>query len=190
MPAKLADLLATLGPDSLPAHLLSAIRDVPRHHFLAEIFSDEAYKDAAPPIANGLTASRPSTVVTMLAALGKPRKVLEIGTGCGWQTALLSMFAQTYSIEIHPGLAERAARDLRAYRVALRQGDGMQGWPEAAPFDGIIVCAALPEPPLALFDQMTEDGIMVAQVGNELCTLNKRGAFTPIGKRGRFAAAA
>lgn len=187
MPASLPDLLNLLG--ALPPHLILALRAVPRHHFLAEVFADEAYKNSALPIGHGLTASRPSTVIAMLLALGERRKVLEVGTGCGWQTALLSTFAHTYSIEAHPKLAERAARDLRPYPVTLRQGDGLQGWPEAAPFDGIVVCAALDEPPQALFEQLTEDGVMVAQVGAEICTINKRGAFTPIGKRGRFSPA-
>jgi len=186
MTANLGDLLNALGPGSLPAHLLSAIETVPRHHFVAEVYSDEAYKDAALPIGHGLTASRPSTIVTMLKALGTPRRALEIGTGCGWQAALLSRYAETYSIEINPALHERAARDLRGYDVKLRLGDGLSGWPEAAPFDGIIVCAALEAVPAILLGQLSDDGRLVAQIGGEICRADKVGRITPLGYRGRF----
>jgi protein-L-isoaspartate(D-aspartate) O-methyltransferase len=192
MPAKLADLLNAIGAGSLPPHIVAAIEAVPRHHFLAEIYSDSAYKDAALPISATLTASRPSTVVAMLTALGRPRRVLEVGTGSGWQSALLTRFcAEVYSIEVHEGRAERAARDLRGYPVTLRQGNGLAGWPEAAPFDGILVCADLSNDAsrAALIDQLTETGVMVAQVGGEICRIDKSGCISPIGKRSRFAPA-
>lgn len=188
MPAVLADLLRTLGAGTLPPHIVQALHAVPRHYFIAEVFADEVYKDAALPIGQGLTASRPSTVVAMLKALGEPKKVLEIGTGCGWQTALLSTFAQTYSIEVNERLSARAARDLRDYPVALRCGDGLEGWPEAAPFDGIVVCAALSEVPKTLTGQLSDAGVLVAQVGPDLCRIDRKGALTSLGKRGRLSA--
>jgi protein-L-isoaspartate(D-aspartate) O-methyltransferase len=188
LPAKLSDLLAGLGPD-IPAHVLRAIQAVPRHHFIAEVYSDEVYKDAALPIGHGSTASRPSTVVAALTAIGKPQRVLEIGTGCGWQTALLSTFCYVYSIEAVLALAERASRDLHRYAVNLRCGNGLHGWPDAAPFGGIILCAAVDEPPAALLDQLTDDGVLVAQVGNAMCRMNKAGEITVMGGRARFATA-
>ena len=189
MPAQLPDLLAALGP--LPVHIEAAIRAVPRHHFLAEIYRDSAYKDAALPISDALTASKPSTVVAMLSALGHPRRVLEIGTGSGWQSALLAQFCdEVYSIEVHAGLAERAARDLRGYPVSLRHGNGLVGWPEAALFDGILVCAELPETvPAALLDQLADDGVMVAQMAGEICRIDRAGHISLTGKRARFAQA-
>jgi protein-L-isoaspartate(D-aspartate) O-methyltransferase len=163
MPAQLLDLLAGLGP--LPAHILRAIEEVPRHHFISEIFRDEAYKDSAPPIGHGAHASRPSTVVRMLSLLGKPRKVLEVGTGCGWKTALLSTFCEVHSIEINQGLHERAKRDLRGFNVNLYHGDGLKGIHDKAPFDGIIVCAAVKQVPPALLEQLS--GVMVLPIGDE-----------------------
>jgi len=191
MPAQLADLLLTLGASLIPAHIIAAITAVPRHHFVSEIHRDDVYKDTPLPIASGLTASKPSTIVAMIEAIGHPKRVLEIGTGSGWQTALLAQFCdEVFSIEVHEGLAERAARDLRGYPVTLRQGNGLAGWPEAAPFDGILVCAELPEvAPAALLDQLSDDGVMVAQVGGEICRINKAGHISPIGKRARFAQA-
>lgn len=150
---------------------------VPRHHFVAEIFCDEVYKDSALPIGHGVNCSRPSTVARMLTLLGERRKVLEVGTGCGWQTALLSTYAETYSVESIPALHERARRDLAAYPVRLRLGDGMLGWPEAKPFDGIIVCASVSQRPPMLFDQLSVDGVMVFPLDTggrqELCRVEK-----------------
>ncbi len=182
MPASLPDLLAGLGPD-VSDHVLRAIGAVPRHHFVAEIFCDEVYKNTALPIGHGVNASRPSVIAKMLTLLGQPAKVLEIGTGCGWQTALLSTFAETYSIEINAALYERAARDLRPYRVHLKHDDGMMGWAEHAPFDGILLSAAAPECPPVLFDQLSADGVMVfplvAADRQELCRVTKRNGKSP-----------
>lgn len=142
---------------------------VPRFPFVAEIFAADADKDAAIPIGHGVHASRPSTIAAMLSLLGPRRRVLEIGTGCGWQTALLTRFADTvYSIEYNPRLHERAARDLKAlgYDVTTRCGDGFMGWPEHAPFDGIIAACAVPDIPQALMDQLVPGGVLVAPVGD------------------------
>lgn len=163
---------------------------VPRHHFVAEIFRDDVYKDTALPIGHGVNCSRPSTVTKMLSLLGERRKVLEIGTGCGWQTALLSTYAETYSIEAMPALHERAGRDLASYRVRLRLGDGMLGWPEAAPFDGIVVCASVSECPPLLFDQLSDDGVMVFPLDRgdrqELCRVEKTSGRLQMFGAGRF----
>ena len=182
MPAALSDLLAGFGPD-VAGHVLRAIERVPRHHFVAEIFRDEAYKDCAIPIGHGVSASRPSVIARMLSLLGARSKVLEIGTGSGWQTALLSTYAETFSIECVAGLHERARRDLASYPVNLRLGDGRLGWQECAPFDGIIVSAAVSECPPALFDQLAPDGVMVLPLGNgerqQLCRIEKSKNGTP-----------
>lgn len=192
MPATLPDLLAGLGP--LPAHVLRAFEEVPRHRFVAEIFWDEAYKDAALPIGHGVNATKPSVVARVLSLLGERRKVLEIGTGCGWQTALLSTFAETYSIESHPMLYERARRDLAGYSVRLRLGNGLKGWPEHQPFDGIVVCAGVRAPPIALLEQLAPRGVMVVPLGNSerqsLCRVSKPGFVEDFGSCGFVEAAA
>ncbi len=183
MPARLHDLLAGLG--ELQPHILRAIEEVPRHWFLSEIYRDEAYKDSAPPIGHGAHASTPSTVVRMLTLLGQPRKVLEVGTGCGWQTALLSTYCEVHSVEVCPELHERARRDLRGFDVKLYLGDGLKGLPDVAPFDGIIMCAAVREIPESLLSQLS--GVMVAPVGDqnkqEILRVTKAGAesFGPCG---------
>jgi protein-L-isoaspartate(D-aspartate) O-methyltransferase len=142
----------------------------PRRFFVAEIFLQESAKDCGIPIGHGVCASRPSTIAHMLSLLfeaGPRRRVLEIGTGCGWQTALLSKLAQeVYSIEFIHSLHERARRDLRGYPVQLKQGDGFAGWPEAAPFDGIIAACAAERIPETLLDQLAPGGVLVAPVGN------------------------
>lgn len=154
-----------------------AMRDHPRHRFIAEVLSDEAGTDAAVPIGYGVNCSRPSTIMRMLTLLKPEGRVLEVGTGCGWQTAMLSSLCpEVFSIEVIPELAERAARDCNVGGVTIKHGDGMLGWPEAAPFDRIIVCAGCPKVPEALFDQLKPGGLMVIPLGNghqDLCTVRK-----------------
>jgi protein-L-isoaspartate(D-aspartate) O-methyltransferase len=124
------------------------------------------------------TSSQPSLIAEMLEALRlEPgAKVLEVGTGCGYQTALLSeLGAQVFSIELIEPLAERAARRLahEGYSIQLRTGDGYLGWPEAAPFDGIVVCASAPRIPEPLVEQLAAGGRLVIPVGGVLQRVTK-----------------
>jgi protein-L-isoaspartate(D-aspartate) O-methyltransferase len=151
--------------------VLATVAKVPRHRFV-EAATADAYLERPLPIAHGQTISQPSVVAKMTEALaltGKER-VLEIGTGSGYQAAVLSLLAaRVYSIEIVPELAVIAREHLRAlgYDVYQRIGDGYRGWPEEAPFDRIILTAAPPQVPQALFDQLTDGGILVAPVGED-----------------------
>ncbi|MCM1984342.1 protein-L-isoaspartate(D-aspartate) O-methyltransferase [Lyngbya confervoides] len=155
------------------ARVLRAMGDVPRHCFVPEALQAEAYEDTPLPIGAQQTISQPYIVARMTEAahLTPQDKVLEIGTGSGYQTAVLSNLVQeVYSIEIIPDLAQRAQRTLEAlgYRnVQLRVGDGHQGWPEAAPFDAILVTSAPPELPIALLEQLKPNGRMVIPIGLE-----------------------
>jgi protein-L-isoaspartate(D-aspartate) O-methyltransferase len=154
------------------ARVLAAMREVPRHLFVPEARRGESYEDWPLPIGEGQTISQPY-IVALMTSLLEPEpgdKVLEIGTGSGYQAAVLSrLVREVYSIEILEPLGRQAERSLAAqgYRnVKLRIGDGYQGWPEEAPFDGIIVTAAAPsEPPRPLLDQLKVGGKMVVPVG-------------------------
>jgi protein-L-isoaspartate(D-aspartate) O-methyltransferase len=151
--------------------VLAAIARVPRHEFVGREYSNEAYADHPIPIGNGQTISQPYIVALTLEALSlRPtEKVLEIGTGSGYQTAALTLLAtQVYSIERHPGLASRAQETLLRLgysNAAISVADGTNGWPEFAPFDAIVVSAAAPEIPHPLFEQLSEGGRMVIPVG-------------------------
>ena len=153
--------------------VLGAIERVPRELFTAPQFRDQAYENTALPIGHGQTLSQPTVVALMTQAIApnKRLKVLEIGTGSGYQTAILSkLFRRVYTIERHkPLLAEAEARfkELRLHNITTRLGDGWAGWPEQAPFERIIVTAAPPEIPEALLRQLSPDGIMVLPVGAE-----------------------
>jgi protein-L-isoaspartate(D-aspartate) O-methyltransferase len=153
------------------AHVLDAMRKVPRHEFVPESFQSDAYEDHPLPIGEGQTISQPYIVAAMLEhlALQAGDRVLEIGTGSGYVTALLSlMCAEVYSMERHAqlaALAESTLQRLEYRNVKIRVGDGSQGWPEYAPFDAILVSAATPEMPPALFTQLREGGRMVVPVG-------------------------
>jgi protein-L-isoaspartate(D-aspartate) O-methyltransferase len=151
--------------------VLDAMRQVPRHEFVPENFRQDAYQDHPLPIAEGQTISQPYIVAAMLEhlALQSTDRVLEIGTGSGYVTALLSLLcAEVYSVERHARLAALAESTLQRleYRNAkIRVGDGSQGWAKHAPFDAILVSAATPEMPPALFAQLHEGGHMVVPVG-------------------------
>ncbi|HKM86493.1 MAG TPA: protein-L-isoaspartate(D-aspartate) O-methyltransferase [Terriglobales bacterium] len=151
--------------------VLDAMRRVPRHEFVPETFRLDAYGDHPLPIGEGQTISQPYIVAAMLEylALQPNDRVLEIGTGSGYVTALLSLLcAEVYSVERHAQLAALAESSLRrlAYRnVRIRVGDGSQGWAEYAPFDAILVSAATPEMPPALFVQLREGGRLMVPVG-------------------------
>lgn len=153
------------------AGVLSAMRTVPRHLFVPEELRSMAYWDQPLPIGYGQTISQPYIVAVMteLLAPEKHHKVLEIGTGSGYQAAVLSpLSGRVFSIEIVPELAARSAALLKQLgydNVTVREGDGYLGWPEQAPFDRIILTAAPPEVPKALIDQLKAGGRLVAPVG-------------------------
>ena len=151
--------------------VLAALREVPRHRFVPEHLQGLAYSDRPLPIGEGQTISQPFIVAYMTEALGVSRthKVLEIGTGSGYQAAVLARVARTvYTIEIVPDLARRATATLKALgydNVVVRDGDGYAGWPEHAPFDRIMVTAAPEQVPQPLIDQLATGGRMVIPVG-------------------------
>jgi protein-L-isoaspartate(D-aspartate) O-methyltransferase len=154
--------------------VLDRIRSVPRHLFMDEALASRAYEDTALPIGFGQTISQPFVVAKMTEALlsaGAAPKVLEIGTGCGYQTAVLSpLVAEVYTIErIAPllGRARRTLRELRIRNVNFRHDDGNIGWAARAPFDGILLTAAPHTVPQALFDQLKLGGCLIAPVGAE-----------------------
>jgi protein-L-isoaspartate(D-aspartate) O-methyltransferase len=153
--------------------VLAAIERVPRELFAPPQFLDQAYENTALPIGHGQTLSQPTVVALMSQALDvAPRmKVLEIGTGSGYQTAILAKLARrVYTIERHKPLlteAEARLRKLRIHNVTPRLGDGWAGWPEQAPFDRILLTAAPPDIPQSLLAQLSPDGIMVLPVGGE-----------------------
>jgi protein-L-isoaspartate(D-aspartate) O-methyltransferase len=152
--------------------VLAALEAVPRHMFIEPALSAQAYIDASLPIGHNQTISQPYIVARMIEAMragGPLRRVLEIGTGCGYQAAVLSCVAEeVYSIERIKPLHELAKSNLRPLRIAnlrLQYGDGMLGLPQAAPFDGIILAAAGLEVPRALLEQLAVGGRLVAPVG-------------------------
>jgi len=151
--------------------VLEALRETPRHEFVPEELREQAYQDRPLPIGFRQTISQPYIVALMseVLELRGDEVVLEIGTGSGYQAAVLARLAkQVYTIEIVPELGERAKRDLARLgisNVQLRVGDGYQGWPEHAPFDAIIVTAAPGHVPQPLIDQLAVGGRMVLPVG-------------------------
>ena len=151
--------------------VLKAFDDVPRHLFVPTGVQHRAYEDAPLPIGHGQTISQPWVHARYLEALGLTgrERVLEIGTGSGFQTALLTrLAAEVYTIERIPALAEEARASLLACgieQVHLRVGDGTLGWPEQAPFDAILVGAASPDVPQPLLDQLAIGGQLLVPVG-------------------------
>jgi protein-L-isoaspartate(D-aspartate) O-methyltransferase len=163
---------------------LAAMRKVPRHLYVPAEVAGQAYADHPLPIGHGQTISQPYIVGFMTEALDldDDETVLEIGTGSGYQAAVLAeIVAQVYTIEIVTPLAEEAGarlKDLGYTNVEVRAGDGYQGWPEAAPFDAIIVTAAAPRIPEPLMEQLGEGGRLVLPVGDEwqeLVVVTRRG---------------
>lgn len=155
------------------ADVMDAMQKVPRHLFIdSSAFLEFAYKDAAFPIGAGQTISHPSTVAlqTTLLHIKKGDKVLEIGTGCGYQTAVLcELKAKVFSIERQKELFNktRTLLDDLGYRVKLKYGDGYKGIPQWAPYDKIIVTCGAPEIPQGLIEQLAIGGEMVVPVGND-----------------------
>ncbi|MET4699528.1 protein-L-isoaspartate(D-aspartate) O-methyltransferase [Constrictibacter sp. MBR-5] len=151
--------------------VLSAIELVPREIFVPEIFRDQAYENVALPIGHGQTISQPVVVGLMTQALqiGERMKVLEIGTGSGYQTAILSKLCRrVYTVERHRPLlrdAEARLEQLGLRNVTTRYGDGSEGWRPVAPFDRILAAAAAAEVPANLADQLAEGGVMITPVG-------------------------
>lgn len=160
--------------------VLSAMREVPRHLFVEEALAHKAYGDHPLPIGEKQTISQPFMVAVMTEALGLlgHERVLEIGTGSGYQTAILCrMCAKVYSIERIKPLAERAQRtlDVLGFRnYIIRVGDGTHGWAEEAPFDGILVTAGAPLIPDPFKSQLSEGGRLIIPVGDEYSQMLKK----------------
>jgi protein-L-isoaspartate(D-aspartate) O-methyltransferase len=174
------------GRDIRDPRVLSAMRKVPRHQFVPAPMRDRAYQDSPLPIGNDQTISQPYIVAYMTQALElKPsHKVLEIGTGSGYQAAVLGeLAAEVYTIEIVGELATRATKALAdaGYRnIHVRHGDGYAGWPEHAPFDAIMVTAAAPRVPEPLKQQLKDGGRLILPVGDhtqELRIVTRHGAM-------------
>lgn len=159
------------GRDITDRRVLEAMITVPRHLFVPPDLSSFAYSDGPLPIGHGQTISQPYIValMTQLLALKGPETVLEVGTGSGYQAAVLSyLTAQVYSIERSPELADLARQALDRLgieNVSVRNGDGTKGLPEFAPFQGMVVTAAAPKVPQPLLDQLDSDGRLVLPVG-------------------------
>ena len=170
-------LVRRLAKHGITNHVvLDRIRAVPRHLFVDEALQSRAYEDSALPIGQGQTISQPFVVALMTQALlednGDIRhleKVLEVGTGCGYQTAVLStLVGQIFTIERMRGLMQSARTrlgELGLTNVRFRHGDGMRGWPGQAPFDGILVAAAPSGVPDQLLDQLAVGGRLIIPVG-------------------------
>lgn len=168
---------------------LNAMRKVPRHLFVPENIIDEAYNDIPLPIGYGQTISQPF-IVAYMTEVSRPtskKRVLEIGTGSGYQAAIIAEIVDTvYTIEIIPELAKEASErfnKLGYHNIIAKYGDGYEGWPEHAPFDIIIVTAAVKNIPKPLTDQLAENGRLVVPVG-EPSTIQELMLVTK--KRGRI----
>ncbi len=157
--------------DIVDERVLAAMERVPRHQFVESAIEEYAYEDRPLSIGAGQTISQPYIVALMVQLLRvQPSyRILEVGTGSGYQAAVLSeLSADVYTIEIIPSLAEEARTRLEAlgYRnIHVRYGDGYEGWPEVAPFDGIVVAAGAPRIPLPLIEQLREGGRMAIPIG-------------------------
>ena len=152
--------------------VLDAMRRIPRHLFVDEALATRAYEDTALPIGNGQTISQPYVVALMTEAVmqSDPKKVLEIGTGSGYQAAILSLLVdQVFSVERIDELARQARRrfrDIGLRNIRARKDDGHDGWPSEKPFDAILITAAGAAVPEQLFEQLNEDGgVLIAPVG-------------------------
>lgn len=152
-------------------NLLKVMERIPRHLFVTDLFIGRAYEDSPLPIGKSQTISQPYTVAVMTEALEvkKGSKVLEVGTGSGYQAAILAeMGVRVFTIERHMELlnASRKVFEKLGYPIVSKCGDGTIGWAEFAPYDGIIVTAAAPEIPQALLDQLADGGKLVIPIGS------------------------
>lgn len=174
---KLIEFLQGMGIQDI--NVLDAIRRLPRESFVSQAMMHQAYDNNALPIGAGQTISQPYIVAKMteLLNLRTDSRVLEVGTGSGYQTAVLAQLVDhVYSIERIKSLqwdAKRRLKQLDIYNVSTKHGDGWKGWAAKAPFDAIIVTAAASEVPTALVDQLDEGGILVIPVGEAEQTLMK-----------------
>ncbi len=152
--------------------VLGAIERVPREMFLPDTFKDRAYENVALPIGHGQTISQPLVVAHMTEALapGERHKVLEIGTGSGYQAAVLARLCRrVFTLERHRDLlraAEQRFAALRIHNIVTRHGDGTKGWPEQAPFERILVTAAAADVPPVLLESLADGGVMVIPIGD------------------------
>jgi len=159
-------------------HVIAAMRDVPRHSFVPPNMVSRAYVDTALPIGEGQTISQPYVVALMTESLKLSRtdRVLEIGTGSGYQAAILADIAmEVYTIEIKEKLQKKSARLLRAFgftNVKSRHGDGYFGWKEAAPFDAVMITAAVNHIPPPLLKQLKDGGRLILPLGNPFLSQN------------------
>jgi protein-L-isoaspartate(D-aspartate) O-methyltransferase len=172
----IAAVVGGAAPKTLDAGVLDVLRRVPRHEFVPPDLRDRAYEDEPLPIGYGQTISEPY-IVALMTDLVRPApggRALEIGTGSGYQAAVLATLGmQVHTIEIVPALAQQAAARLSALgygAVQVRQADGYYGWPQAAPFDAILVTAAAPQIPSPLIEQLKPGGRMVVPVGAAFLT--------------------
>jgi len=170
--AEMAGLISGLREQGVTdGAILSVLEQLPREMFLPDLFRDRAYDDVALPIGHHQTLSQPSVVGRMTQALelGDRMKVLEIGTGSGYQAAVLARLCRRlYTVERHPALlkgAEQRFERLGLVNITTRAGDGSLGWSEQAPFERIMVTAAAADVPDVLLGQLAEDGIMIVPVG-------------------------
>ncbi|MBF7071849.1 protein-L-isoaspartate(D-aspartate) O-methyltransferase [Glaciecola sp. MH2013] len=169
---QLAQLLEQEGVSD--TRVLSAIANIPREIFIPDALKHKAYQNTALPIGQGQTISQPYIVAKMtellLQSSNQPKKILEIGTGSGYQTAVLAgIFAQVFSVERIKSLqfqAKRRMNQLDFHNISMKHGDGWQGWPSKAPFDAIIVTAAAAELPTALVQQLNDGGRLIIPVGD------------------------
>jgi protein-L-isoaspartate(D-aspartate) O-methyltransferase len=193
--ASLVDALIAKGIKN--EKVLEAISKVKREKFVQQAFIPRAYEDTALPIGSNQTISQPYTVAIMTECLRikEGSKILEIGTGSGYQAAILAeLGARVYSIERIPELLLEAQKILEKekYKVVCKIGDGSIGWPEYAPFDGIIITAAAPETPKSLLDQLAEGGKLIVPIGSldaqDIHIITKRGQnyYTEIKNGFRF----
>lgn len=180
-------LVERLMAQGIRSHrVLEQIRNVPRHLFVDEALASRAYEDTALPIGLGQTISQPFVVARMTEALlnhSNAGRVLEIGTGCGYQTAVLSpLVKEIFTVERIPELLRKTRQRLQSldiYNVRFRPGDGWDGWSKYAPYDAILVAAAAPEVPHKLLEQLAPDGCLIIPVGRhgrqELALLSRSG---------------
>jgi protein-L-isoaspartate(D-aspartate) O-methyltransferase len=170
---QLAQLLEQEGVSD--NRVLTAIANIPRDIFIPDALKHKAYQNTALPIGQGQTISQPYIVAKMtellLKAENTPKRILEIGTGSGYQTAILAgIFDQVFSVERIKSLqfqAKRRMNQLDFHNISMKHGDGWEGWRSKAPFDGIIVTAAAAELPQALVDQLDDGGRLIIPVGND-----------------------